>query len=204
MKTIKEDLKTLAQIIKHLKSDIVKDQRSNKYTGRMQSDLVYKSCKFRCNHIAYCMLRGRKYEEIENKTASDNSVNMSKIESVMKTMTADIAIRRENRYRLTLNNDAIYKMYCIVRTDMDAGYTACQCGHAIAQYFIDHGMHEKWDNGTMIYLKADNEKHLMKLRTVLEKEGIKYSYFIEPDIGNECTAISYIDNGDIFKELNLL
>lgn len=97
------------------------------------------------------------------------------------------------------------KMYCIVRTDLkNSSYIACQGGHAIAQYFIDHGMHAEWNNGTMVYLAANNEQHLLEIKNMLNMNDLKHSYFIEPDIGNEYTAISCISDGLIFKKLKLL
>ena len=98
----------------------------------------------------------------------------------------------------------MYKMYCIIRKDMKPSYQACQGGHAIAEYFIEHGKHETWDNGTMIYLKAKSESHLLKIKDELEKDGIKHSTFIEPDIGHEHTALACIDTGERFKKLSLL
>jgi len=100
----------------------------------------------------------------------------------------------------------MYKMYCIVRNDLRHNHKACQGGHAIAQYFIDHGKHEFWNNGTMIYLRAKDEAHLIQLKDKLKKDGIKHSYFVEPDIGNQFTAIACIDNEkeERFKNLRLL
>ena len=98
----------------------------------------------------------------------------------------------------------MHKMYCIIRKDMKPSYQACQGGHAIAEYFIEHGKHETWDNGTMIYLKAKSESHLLKIKDELAKDGIKHSTFIEPDIGHEHTALACIDTGERFKTLSLL
>lgn len=95
------------------------------------------------------------------------------------------------------------KMYCLIRKDLKPSYAACQAGHAIAEYFINHGKHEIWDNGTMIYLKINNESQLLKWKAELEKDGIKCSTFIEPDIGYQHTALACIDNGERFKKLSL-
>lgn len=98
----------------------------------------------------------------------------------------------------------MHKMYCIIRKDMGSSYRACQGGHAIAQYFIDHGMHDAWDNGTMIYLRAHDEDHLLEIKDNLSKDGIKHSIFIEPDLGDQHTALACIDTGERFKNLALL
>lgn len=101
----------------------------------------------------------------------------------------------------------MHKMYCIVRKDKDMSnpsYQACQGGHAIAQYFMDHGNHDIWDNGTMVYLRAASEQHLLKIKDDLERDGVKHSTFIEPDIGHQYTALACIDTGERFKSLSLL
>ena len=38
----------------------------------------------RHKHIAYCMLFGRKYEEIENKCRENNTPNMKYVEKIME------------------------------------------------------------------------------------------------------------------------
>jgi len=98
----------------------------------------------------------------------------------------------------------MFKMYCLIRSDLTHSYRACQAGHAIAQYFLDYGKHEVWDNGTMIYLKIKNEAQLKKWKEKLQNVGLNFSEFIEPDLGNQLTAISCIDKGDIFQKLSLL
>lgn len=94
------------------------------------------------------------------------------------------------------------KMYCLVRKDLDKDYQAVQGGHAIAQYFLDHGIPDIWDNGTMIYLGVKDENALKKWQAKLC--DINHSTFIEPDIGDEMTALSIIDTGEIFSKLSLL
>jgi len=96
------------------------------------------------------------------------------------------------------------KMYCLIRKDMKPSHQACQGGHAIAEYFINHGKHETWDNGTMIYLKIKNEFQLHKWKQELESEGIKCSSFIETDMNGEHTALACIDSGERFRKLSLL
>lgn len=98
----------------------------------------------------------------------------------------------------------MYKMYCIVRKDLKHNHRACQGGHAIAQYFIDHGIPDMWHNGKMIYLRAYNEDHLIQIQKELEKDGVKHSYFKESGIGNQFTAIACLDNTERFKNLRLL
>lgn len=96
------------------------------------------------------------------------------------------------------------KMYCLIRKDLAKNYQGVQGGHAIAQYFIEHGLHDTWDNGTMIFLGVDNEEHLKEWSEHLNDEGINHSTFIEPDIGDELTALATIDCGKRFSNLGLL
>lgn len=93
-------------------------------------------------------------------------------------------------------------MYCLIRKDLASNHQAVQGGHAIAQYFLDHGKPSNWDNGTMIFLGVKDKYSLEKWRYKLR--GLKYSSFIEPDMGNEITALSIIDNGKMFTNLSLL
>ena len=50
----------------------------------------------------------------------------------------------------------------------------------------------QWNNNYLICLTIEDEFHLKKLLTKLNALGIKTSYFIEPDVGFELTAISFI------------
>ena len=94
------------------------------------------------------------------------------------------------------------KMYCLIRKDLSKSYQAVQGGHAIAQYFLDHGLPTDWDNGTMIFLGVENKDSLEKWQMKLNRH--KHSAFIEPDIGNEITALSIINDGKMFSNLSLL
>ena len=96
------------------------------------------------------------------------------------------------------------KMYCLVRKDLEKSYQAVQGGHAIAQYFIDHGIPDIWDNGTMVFLGVKDEDTLKKWQYKLSANDLIHSTFIEPDIGNELTALSIIDTGERFSKLSLL
>lgn len=94
------------------------------------------------------------------------------------------------------------KFYCLIRKDLEKNYQGVQAGHSIAQYFIEHGTHPVWDNGTMIYLGVKNEQELINWSDKLSDTN--HSTFIEPDIGDEMTALSIIADGSQFKKLSLL
>ena len=65
---LKMELKELAKEIKEWKRNRKEDRRLELGISQCeaQSQVNRRQCKFRHKHIAYCMLRGRKYEQIEN------------------------------------------------------------------------------------------------------------------------------------------
>jgi len=64
---LKIRLKQLAKEIREWKNNRKLDRRKelNKPLYKILSEIYWRKCEFRHKHIAYCMLRGRKYEEIE-------------------------------------------------------------------------------------------------------------------------------------------
>ncbi len=64
---LKIRLKQLAKEIREWKDNRKQDRRSklNMKQWEVQSKIYHRAYEFRHKHIAYCMLRGRKYEEIE-------------------------------------------------------------------------------------------------------------------------------------------
>ena len=80
---LKAELKELAKEIKELK---YKRDHWWKF-GNDQSEFMWKACRaawlFRHRHIAYCLLRGRSYEEIE-QPGRYNKPSWSVIEGIME------------------------------------------------------------------------------------------------------------------------
>ncbi|MCK5018085.1 MAG: hypothetical protein KAS32_13595 [Candidatus Peribacteraceae bacterium] len=95
------------------------------------------------------------------------------------------------------------KLYTLVRKDLNPSQQAVQAGHAVAEYLL-RGPSTEWDNGTLIYLGVENEFELERWKLKLDKRGITYLEFREPDIGNQITAISAVDDGRAFSNLELL
>ena len=91
----------------------------------------------------------------------------------------------------------------MVRTDLSVSQQAVQAGHAVAEVVL-RGQQGDWDNGTLVYLRADSEEDLEKQMFQLERKNIPFSIFREPDIGNQITAIAAIDEGRAFKNKKLL
>lgn len=95
VKTLKEELKVLAQNIKTAKQE----RKTVRFTGTRtlkspytwQDDADYAceqtrklSYEFRHKHIAYCMLRGKSYEVIEPKVRQGNEPNMRYVQSLIE------------------------------------------------------------------------------------------------------------------------
>jgi hypothetical protein len=61
------------------------------------------------------------------------------------------------------------------------------------------------DHKTMVMLGVDTESALKRWMSLLELNGLKFSAFIEPDIGDQITAIAVLpSDGSLFKRLPLL
>lgn len=93
IKQLKQELKVLAALIKEQKVRYKNCQRATSAThNQMWSDFWKwerensnpSSRIYRHKHIAYCLLRGKKYEQIENKVREGNEPNFSYIEQIMK------------------------------------------------------------------------------------------------------------------------
>ena len=99
-------------------------------------------------------------------------------------------------------------MYVIVRNDLPKSYQAVQGGHSVAQFMLEHSdIAKAWDNQRLIYLNVDTQGDLDKMIYKMKKLDIKHSYFKEPDIGNEITAMSVVVSEDkrrYFKKLKLI
>lgn len=58
----------------------------------------------------------------------------------------------------------------------------------------------EWKNQYLIYLKIDD---ILFWKSKLDLLNKQYAEFIEPDVGNKITAIACLDDGKIFKKLEL-
>lgn len=82
---------------------------------------------------------------------------------------------------------------------MSLQYQGVQGGHALAQWLIENP-NQTWNNNFLIYLQDDLEKLTFKL----DLKGIKYSKFIEPDLGYKLTAIALQTEDKMFEKLKLM
>ena len=80
----------------------------------------------------------------------------------------------------------------VTRKDLNPGYQIAQAGHAIAQFMLDHPEQaNQWNNNYLICLSVEDENQLNNLLAKIQAQGIPVSYFLEPDIGHELTAIAF-------------
>jgi hypothetical protein len=99
------------------------------------------------------------------------------------------------------------KLYVLVRNeDLPKNYQAVQAGHAVAQFCLEHP--DKWKNETLVYLRGGDLNQIFDWWTVLCDNKIKdMSYFQEPDIDYEMTAIAVLSNektDELFKDMRLV
>ena len=82
---IKVELKQEALLIRKQKLEYKDYQRGNGNAPWSKAGYV-SSWNWRHKHIAYCLLRGRTYEQIEGKCREDNKPNMLLVEKYRKAI----------------------------------------------------------------------------------------------------------------------
>ena len=83
-----------------------------------------------------------------------------------------------------------------------------QAAHAAIEFQHEHPeIAKEWNTNSkyLIFLSVENEAELQRLLQKIQIRELKYSMFIEPDIGDEFTAIAaYNDNEKPFSKLKLM
>lgn len=95
------------------------------------------------------------------------------------------------------------KLFILIRNDIPLAYQGVQGGHAVAQWLLDNPQ-QTWNNNILVYLKVKDLQDLKRWMFRLDLKQIKYSQFVEPDIGDEITAIASQANDKVFEKLNLV
>lgn len=54
-------------------------------------------------------------------------------------------------------------------------------------------MFKEWNNSYLISLSIQSEEKLAQFIGKLQEKEIPFSYFLEPDIGNELTSICFLE-----------
>jgi len=96
------------------------------------------------------------------------------------------------------------KLYVLVRKDLSKSQQAVQAGHSVAQWLLSSPDSSKWKNSTLVYLGVKNKKQLYSKMDELKSINKSFVEFREPDIGNQITSFAALDDGKIFKDLELL
>lgn len=95
-----------------------------------------------------------------------------------------------------------YRMYVLVRLDLDETYRAVQGIHAVVAFSNEHEVtFRHWNNGTIALLGVKNLKEMEAWNTALPTLYKEFSCFREPDQLGALTAIACYDSGEIFSKL---
>lgn len=95
-----------------------------------------------------------------------------------------------------------HKLYIITHQELAPPYQLPQAVHAMAQFANDFfNEYRKWfsTSNTVVILAAKDEQSLHKLTQKLDMNGLKYSKFFEPDIGNALTSIAIVPSPYVKK-----
>jgi hypothetical protein len=83
IKSRKYYLKGLAQQIRELKTEFKELERNRKPREGKRREVQKAKYEFRHEHIAYCMARGKSYEQVEQKVRDNNEPNQEYIEQLL-------------------------------------------------------------------------------------------------------------------------
>ena len=79
--------------------------------------------------------------------------------------------------------------YVLVRTDLPIEQQMCQAIHAAHESGI-HLANKSKDISSVVVCAVPNEAKLQEVYIKLKSRGIKTVMFLEPDIGNQATALA--------------
>jgi peptidyl-tRNA hydrolase len=84
------------------------------------------------------------------------------------------------------------RLYLIVRSDIAPGLQAAQACHAATQFCLDHpDSAQDWkEEENLILLSLPSKEKLAELLQRLQRGGHVVSFFAEPDLGGELTAVA--------------
>lgn len=86
-KSLKSELKLEAAELRKTKNDTKELQRKNEIAGNLQYKIIKLKRRYRHRHIAYSMMKGRKYKEIERKCRKDNKPDHNLIREIINAYT---------------------------------------------------------------------------------------------------------------------
>lgn len=95
------------------------------------------------------------------------------------------------------------KLIVITRRDLSPGQQAIQASHASIEFQYEHSeIAKEWNDNSkhLVFLSVENEEELKKFLQKIQFKDLRYSIFIEPDIGNQLTAIC-LEPGQVSQKL---
>lgn len=90
------------------------------------------------------------------------------------------------------------RLYVLIDAQYPVDYRAVQGAHAVAAHVLTFP--NKWKNETLVFLKTDE---IHSWHNMFLKAKRDFAAFHEPDVNNKLTALAIVDDGKIFRHLEL-
>ena len=90
-------------------------------------------------------------------------------------------------------NHQITKLIIITRRDLTPGSQAVQAAHAAIEFQYEHPeIAQEWNTNSkyLVFLSTENEDSLKEFIEKAKQREIKHSIFVEPDMGDQITAVA--------------
>ena len=114
-------------------------------------------------------------------------------------------------------NNRTYRMMGLVPYNISPIQQGIQFGHAVVEYGLDYGIYEEYQqwarkDKTFIILNGgttntsynmDDGNHIGSLnnhRQLLSDNGVQFSSFFEPDLGDQLTAVVFLVDDRVFDK----
>ena len=147
-------------------------------------------------HLALSFLRGTPYRRCEADPKEDARG------STIRVLLQDYGFDQESLGvdewvgfpPVTERPAKISRLYTVVRADLPPGAQAVQASHAMLEFNYKYPeISAEWHktSNTVAILSVPNELALKLLADKLESYGIEMAEFLEPDLGNSLTAVTF-------------
>ena len=90
------------------------------------------------------------------------------------------------------------RLYVLIDAQYPDKYRAVQGTHAAIQHVLKYP--EAWTNQTIVMLKTHDLPNWYRQLTHTKRE---FAEFYEPDVGGKLTALALVDDGRMFRKLEL-
>lgn len=90
------------------------------------------------------------------------------------------------------------RLYVLVDKSLEPVYGCVQGAHCVVNFRNNYP--SEWNNEYLIFLYANIKYWKRKLDFL----NLNYSSFYEPDLNNKLTSIAIVNDGTLFKKLNLV